>query len=118
MTTFNKIAIFFLTVLFLGGAGSHLFNPALSDGFIPSFLPKKEIHYLAAFVELGLAIGLLFPKTRTWAAWGIIGLLTFFLLLHIQDLFREMPVIGSKMAAIIRIPFQLIFIYFAWKLRK
>jgi uncharacterized membrane protein len=114
----QKISVITLFLLFIAGGLAHIYNPALSDGFIPSFLPKKAVHYLAAVMEFCLAIGLLFPQTRKWAAWGIIGLLCFFLLLHIQDLFRDQPVIGSKIAAFIRIPFQLIFIYFAWLLKK
>lgn len=110
----KKIALYLLALLMIAGSGAHLFNPTLSDGFIPEFLPKKAVHIFAAIVEFALGIGLLLPQTRKMAAWGIIGILTFFLVLHFQDLFREQPVIGSKMAAIIRIPFQFLFMYMAW----
>ena len=34
--------------------------------------------------------------------------------LHIIDLFRDKPVIGSMTAAIIRIPIQFLLIFLAW----
>lgn len=98
----------------IAGSVGHLLNPSLSDGFIPDFLPKQPVHIFTAIIEFALGVGLLIPKTKKLAAWGIIGILTFFLFLHVQDLFRETPVIGSKMAAIIRIPFQFLFMYMAW----
>lgn len=110
----KKIALYFLCLLMFAGAAGHIFNPTLSDGFIPAFLPKQAVHVLAAIVEFALGVGLLLPTTRKMAAWGMIGLLSFFLILHIQDVFRTQPAIGSTMAAVIRIPFQLLFMYMAW----
>lgn len=110
----QKITLYVLVLLLIAGAAAHIFNPKISDGFIPEFLPKKPVHIFTAIVEFALGLALLFPQTRKIAALGIIGLLSFFLVLHIQDLFREQPTIGSKTAAIIRIPFQFLFMYFAW----
>lgn len=110
----QKITLYLLALLFVAGAYAHFANPAMSDGFIPEFLPKQGVHIFTGIVELVLGIGLLFPKTRIMAAWGIIGILSFFLILHIQDVFRDKPVIGNTTAALIRIPFQFLFMYFAW----
>lgn len=43
---------------------------------MPPYLPEpKWLVALSGLIEIGLGIGLLFPQTRIWAAWGIIALL-------------------------------------------
>jgi hypothetical protein len=49
---------------------------------------------------------------------GIMILMIAFLPIHIIDIFRENPVIGSQVAALIRVPVQLLIIagaWYAWK---
>jgi len=41
-----------------------------------------------------------------------------FLPLHIIDIFKENPAIGSHQAAIIRLPVQFLFIAWAWYIHK
>ena len=112
------IPIILLAVLMLMGGYAHFANQALSSGFIPNFLPKNAVHIVIGILEIGLGIGLLIPQFRTQAAWGVFILMIAFLPLHITDLFREIPAIGSKKAAMIRVPFQFLFIFMAWYIAK
>jgi uncharacterized membrane protein len=105
------------SLLLLGGI-AHYRTPEISDGFIPSFLPKPAIHYLIGALELILAIGIFIPKYRQKAALFALILMLAFLPIHIIDAFRDNPIIGSHKAAYIRIPFQLLFIGMAFSLWK
>ena len=103
-----------LGILFILAAVGHIFNPEPTSGFIPEFLPKTFVHIIISIVEGSLGIGVFIPYFRQKALVGIIILMLLLLPLHIIDLFRDKPVIGSMTAAIIRIPIQFLLIYLAW----
>jgi uncharacterized membrane protein len=118
MTRTQKgIGIFFGIILIASAIG-HLVNPDFSSGFIPDFLPKTLVHVLTSIVEAVLGIGVFIPNYRKKALTGIFILMILFLPLHIQDVFREEPVVGSLTGALIRLPVQLLLILMAWYARK
>ena len=92
----------------------HFVKPRFFNGFIPKPLPKLTVNYIAGFVEFAIGIGLLFNETVKNAAIGFFILMIIFLPLHIWDLFREKPAIGSKKIAIIRLPIQFLLLYIAY----
>ncbi len=79
--------------------------------FIPDFLNKKLVNYVVGAIEFILGVGLFISNTSKQASTGIIIVLVLFLPIHIWDVTKEKPAIGSKKIAIIRIPFQFILIY-------
>ena len=98
--------------LFFSYAGiMHFVKPKFFNGFIPSFLPKLTVNYIFGAIEVLLGIGLFFSLTVKNAAVGIFILMILFLPLHIWDLFKEKPAIGSKKLAIIRVPIQFLLMY-------
>lgn len=110
----------FLLVLFIGYAGiQHFLNPVFYEPFVPAFLPAKTMFvYASGAVELLLGILLLIPKYTKMAATGIIILMLLFLPIHIWDVFQETPAIGSKQAALIRLPVQFLFIGWAYLVKR
>ena len=110
--------ILLLGLLLIAGGVAHFRIPALSDPFIPGFLPKDLVHIGVGVTELVLGVGIFIPQLRTQAAWGIFILMLCFLPFHVMDLFREKPAIGSLKLAIIRVPFQFLFIFMAWYVAK
>ena len=118
MKYLKLVFVFLLGALMVMGGYAHFANQALSSGFIPDFLPKQAVHIVTGIVEIALGIGLFIPQYRTQAAWGIFGLMIAFLPLHVMDLFREQPIIGSVKAAQIRVPVQFLFIFMAWFIAK
>lgn len=82
--------------------------------FIPGNLPKLMINYVSGVVEILLGIGLLFTATKYWSAWGVFILMIVFLPLHVIDLFRDKPAIGSKPVAVVRLVIQFLLIWGAW----
>lgn len=112
--------VFILTLKIIFGvffcfAGSmHIIKPRIFKYFIPDFLPKLTVNYMVGIVEFGLGVGLFFPSTVKNAALGIFILMVLFLPIHIWDVTKKRPAIGSKKIAIIRIPLQFLLMYCAY----
>lgn len=96
-------------------AGSmHIIKPKVFKHFTPPFLPLKVTNFLAGIIEFCLGLGLFFSQTVKQAALGIFILMLVFLPIHIWDLTKERPAIGSKKIAIIRIPLQFLLMYLSY----
>lgn len=105
----------------LFGAYNHIANPNFYNGFIPDFLPKIAVNYLSALVELIIGVLILIPNKRNLGALSFVALMVAFFPIHIWDLLKDIPAIGSKQAAVIRLVVQCIFIaigYFVFKKSK
>ena len=89
----------------------HFIKPDFFKDFMPKFFPKLIVNYFIGFIEFFLGVGLFFDKYTEFSAVGIIILLILFLPIHIWDVTKERPAIGSKKLAIVRIPFQFLLIY-------
>ena len=103
----------------LWGGLFHFLKPAFYLPFVPDFLPyRAALVLLSGAVEILLGIAVLFPRTRRLAGWGILALMVVFLPIHIWDVFRIHPAIGSHPAALLRLPFQFLFILWSWFVAK
>ncbi|MBE7688629.1 hypothetical protein [Tenacibaculum finnmarkense] len=109
-----------LAVFMIFGGVQHFIKPTFYLAFVPTFLPFPiMIIYLSGILEIGLGI-LLFLNTKyaKLGALGVFYLMLLFLPVHIWDVFSATPAIGSHTAALIRLPFQFLFIAWAWKIHK
>ena len=117
-----KIAKLILTYLFgafmLFGGVNHFLKPEMYAPFIPAFLPNDAVNYLTGLVEILLGIGVFVPRFRSLATLGIFLLMIAFLPLHIIDVFKEQPAIGSHQMALIRLPLQFVLFFWAWFISK
>jgi len=85
MNKLKKTGLVVMVIFYLVAGFNHFYNPSSYLKMIPAYLPYPKIINLAAgFCELWFAIMLIFNKTRTFAAWGIILMLIAFLPVHIQ----------------------------------
>lgn len=114
MSKLFMLATGFFSLVLIGSAAGHIFSPDISTGFIPEFLPATPVHILTAIVEALLGVGLLIPRYRKYAFLGVFVLMIAFLPLHVIDLFRDAPVIGSVSATVIRVVVQVGLIGLAW----
>jgi uncharacterized membrane protein len=118
MLNFKLILTFlFASIMILGGM-MHFINPQLYDPFIPNFLPKDLVNYVTGILEIVVGIGAIIPRYRSQGTLGILLLMLAFLPLHILDVFKDNPAIGSQQAALIRAPLQFLFILWAWFIHK
>jgi uncharacterized membrane protein len=92
----------------------HFIKPQFFKHFIPDFFPKLTVNYVVGIIEFALGLSLFFTQIAKEAGLGICILMILFVPIHIWDLTKERPAIGSKKMAVIRIPFQFVLIYCAY----
>lgn len=97
----------------------HLTFPAFFVRIIPPELPSPEwLNVIAGLAEIVLGVFLLEPRTRVLAAWGIIALLIAVFPANLYAAFenvgRDGPGSGPGALAYVRLPFQALFVAWAW----
>ncbi len=100
-------------LMILGGI-THFMKPEVYAPFIPDVLPTNLTTYLSGVLELALGVGVFIPRFRRMASLGIFILMIAFLPLHVVDVFRDEPAIGSRLLAYVRLPIQFVLIGWAW----
>ncbi len=106
---------YFLAIVMLLGGVAHFLRAEFFVAFMPNTFPYKDFCVAASGVaEIVLGIGLLIPRFRTMAAAGVLIMLVLYFPLHIVDLNRYIPRVGSKAVAWIRLPIQVLLIWMAY----
>jgi uncharacterized membrane protein len=92
---------------------SHFINPSLFVGIMPPYLPwHLELVYVSGFFEVLGGVGLLIPKLRRLAAWGLLALLVAVYPANIHMLVNEVYLEGMPQEPWLlwaRMPFQFVF---------
>lgn len=107
--------IYAFAVLLLVAGAYHFINPTFYYPYMPDWFPKSLANAAAGLVEIVIGIGLLVPDWRTYATWAALALMVVFLPLHVADLLKAQPAIGSKGAAVIRLILQFILIWWLYR---
>jgi uncharacterized membrane protein len=108
-----------LILFYLVAGLNHFRAPQSYVDIIPGYLPYPAVlNIVAGICEIAFALLYIFPKTRIWAAWGIILMLLAFLPVHI-DMIQHAPVMlgdfkVTPLIAWLRIPLQGVLILWAW----
>ncbi|MFT4754233.1 MAG: putative membrane protein [Salibacteraceae bacterium] len=114
----KNISIFLGVFMILGAIG-HMASPELYTELIPNFIPELAAHILAIISETAIGIALIIPRFRKYGGLGFMFLMLAFLPIHIWDMLKEEPFIGTKTVASLRIAIQLVLIYAGgWLFRK
>ena len=114
-----KVLQVLLAVFMIYAGIQHFIKPLFYTPFVPDFLPFEiSIIYISGLLEIILGVFLFIPKYAKLASTGILVLLLLFLPIHIWDVFSDIPAIGSHKAALIRLPVQLLFMGWAYKVRQ
>ena len=109
-----------LYALFYVLAGcNHFLSTEVYYVIIPKWLPAPEfLIYFSGILEIILGLLLLFDRTRKFAALLIILMLIAFIPAHIYMIWKAPFMLGEIMVtpliAWLRLPFQLVFIGWAW----
>ena len=120
MYKLKNVSLVTLIIFYLIAGANHFYNPPSYLKIIPPYiLYPVIINYAAGFFELLFGIMLIFTKTRTLAAWGLILMLLAFLPVHIKMVQDAPFLLGSMhispLVAWIRlIVLQPLLIVWAW----
>jgi uncharacterized membrane protein len=80
----EKWGLYLMSVLYFMAGLNHFWHPGFYTPLIPPYLKTHThlINVVSGLAEMGLALALLFPATRTWASWGIMAMLIAFIPAH------------------------------------
>ena len=97
----------------------HFVAPGGFVKIMPPFLPfHLELVYLSGIFEILGGLGLLFKRTRKFAAWGLIVLLIAVFPANITMAFKNVQFDSftiPQWALWLRLPFQFLFVWLVWK---
>lgn len=108
--------LYLMSILYILAGFNHFRNPKMYIRIIPSYFQNPNlINKLSGIAEIVLGIGLLIPITSKFSAWGIIALLIAIFPSNLYMLQNEKASFGlPKWLLILRLPLQLILIYWAY----
>lgn len=116
----RNLSLFLLVLLYLGAGINHFWHPLFYERIIPPYLPFHAlINKLSGVAEFVLGLLLIFPRSRTFAAYAIIGMLIIFITAHIYLIqisgCSNAGFCGPLFVAWVRlVPGQLLLIWWAW----
>ena len=118
MTSFKKITIYFMGLAYIYVGIRHFIDPDFFLAIMPDYLPYHlEAVYISGICEIALGAMLFFKKYRWIAGWGLILLLIAVFPANIylaQNESAQQAIQISETAALIRLPFQALFIGLAY----
>lgn len=119
MERFKKPLLYLLSLNLCGAGFMHLISPDFFVAIIPAGLPNPEwLNLLSGLAEIVIGVYLLEPRTRVYAAWAAIALaIAVFpanVNMMLENIGPEGPGSGSPLVNWLRLPFQGVFILWAW----
>lgn len=109
-------ALYALAVFFVAAGVNHFVNPGFYLAMMPPYVPlHREVVWLSGILEVAGGVAVLVPRARAMAGWGLIALLLaiFPANLHMALNPELYPDFGAG-ALWARLPFQALFIAWAW----
>jgi uncharacterized membrane protein len=122
MSRTKTVLLWLLGLLMVGVGSLHFIDPEPFARIVPPPLPATGTVYLSGVFEILGGVGILVPKTRRFAAWGLVALYVavfpaniYMALNGIQlDPANPMPEWGAWL----RLPFQALFIAWAFSFTR
>ncbi|RNC86458.1 MAG: hypothetical protein ED556_09230 [Winogradskyella sp.] len=119
-----KILRVVLVAFYLIAGSYHFINPNFYYPLIPDYLPYHDIiNSVSGLLEIVLAVGVIFPKTRLMSTYGIILMLIAFIPSHIYFIQQQSCVDNSLcvpewLAWVRLLIVHPLFIFWAWLIRN
>ncbi|WCL50848.1 DoxX family protein [Leptospira sp. GIMC2001] len=118
----KKFFTILMGIFYIVAGLNHFASPEFYLKMIPPYLPSPELlNYLSGVAEVALGIGVFIPKLRLWSCYGVIALLLAVFPANIYMLTEAMNATNPTVPVwglVLRLPFQAVFIYWAWAVRK
>jgi len=119
MSTVKRILLYVMAAFYIWAGVNHFRVPEFYTAIMPPYLPwHLELVYLSGVAEILCGVGLLIPRTRVLAAWATIALLVAVFPANLHVALNNVPMAGRTEGLGIwnwvRLPFQFLFIAWAW----
>ena len=119
MSRTKYVLLWVMAILYAFAGFNHLLNPDFYLAIMPPGLPNPEwLNVLSGLAEIVLGVFILEPRVRVYAAWGIIALLIAVFPANVYVVLENVgpvgPGTGSPIFNWIRLPFQALFVLWAW----
>src|SRR5688572_9915112 len=119
----KRISVYLMATFYFFAGLNHFIRPGFYKSILPDYIPFHSlVNYLSAFIEIVLALLLLIPRTRRYAATMIIAMLIAFLPVHIDMVINGYCPNGSCTPLLFLwvrlIIVQPLLILWAWYIRK
>ena len=119
MSRTKTILLWVMAAAYVLAGFNHLLNPDFYLPIIPPGLPNPEwLNLISGLAEIVLGVYILEPRVRVLSAWGIIALLIAVfpanIYMALENVGPEGPGSGPGALAWVRLPFQAVFIVWAW----
>jgi uncharacterized membrane protein len=110
------MSLYLMALLYLAAGLMHFIKPGFFLKIMPPYLPAHQLLVaLSGVAEVLLGLGLLFPATRSWAAWGIILLLIAVFPANVYMAYAPPFQAISPWIRWGRLPLQGLLIWWAWQ---
>ena len=119
LMTLRLLSRYALALLFVMAGSLHFVHPATYLAIIPPQLPQPlALVYVSGIFEILGGLGLLMPRTRQLAGWGLLALLlaVFPANLHMALIHQQLVIPGW--VAWGRLPLQLPLMWWVWRVMK
>lgn len=119
MSRTKRVLLWVMAALYVAAGMNHLVNPQLYVAIMPPGLPEPAwLNLISGLAEIVLGVFVLEPRTRVLAAWGIVALLFAVfpanLYVALENVGAEGPGTGLGALNWVRLPFQALFVAWAW----
>jgi uncharacterized membrane protein len=121
MSRTKRTLLWVMAVAYVAAGFNHLVNPEFYVAIIPPGLPGPEwLNVASGLAEIVLGVFLLEPRVRPFAAWGIIALLVAVFPANLYVATANIglpggePGTGNAVLNWVRLPFQALFVAWAW----
>lgn len=121
MSTPKRFLLWVMAAAYMVAGFNHLLNPSFYVAIIPPGLPEPEwLNLISGLAEIVLGVFLLEPRTRVFAAWGIIALLVAVFPANVYVATENLglpdgtPGTGNALVNWARLPLQALLILWAW----
>ena len=121
MSRTKRTLLWVMAAAYVAAGFNHLMNPAFYVAIIPPGLPEPEwLNVISGLAEIVLGVFLLEPRARRFAAWGIIALLIAVFPANVYVATTNLglpggePCTGNALVNGVRLPFQGLFVVWAW----
>jgi len=121
MSRTKRVLLWLMAGFYVVGGFNHLMNPDFYLAIMPPGLPNPEwLNVISGLAEIVLGVFLLEPRVRALAAWGIIALLIAIFPANVYVATANVglpdgtPGTGNALLNWVRLPFQGLFVAWAW----